>query len=550
MKALRLYTHTHTHTNDLRKEKGITLVALVVTIVVLLILAGVTINLVVGQNGLINRAKEAAQKTKNATESEMQGMDDLATQLAALSNTRSVFEGGNWNSTLGICTPKLGNNMVGVYWSDGSKNDNGTYKASLTSTEMEITSDQEGFSWNDWYNYRAETTEKLDSKQSRWANSKSTVDGSYFVWIPRYEYKILSGEHTSTAGKIDVQFINNNITTATEEGYKVHPAFTTNLALGGWDKEISGIWVAKYEMSMEQTTDNGKSWNNIEVTSNMGNKAINKIVRAVSKPSQYAWNYIDISNCFSNSLNYSTLQLTGSNSHLMKNSEWGAVAYLTHSKYGRNENEIAVNNYYKDKDNQAKLTGFSTGLTNTKSVNDKSDENNKYNGKNGMLSSTTGNIYGIYDMSGGNWEYVSGIYSMGGSGNLNSLYDNVQYRLQENGVLNKLPDNNDSTKYVTVYPTTDKGKDDANMVLHYEDWKNMYGDAIYETSEKVPGINGAWNNDLAVDENYQNTYYPAFMRGGSSLDDFSDHKSSTGVFAFDEGGNRYSYVRISNNTNL
>ena len=53
-------------------QKGITLVALVVTIVVLLILAGVTINLVIGQNGLINRAKEAAQKTKNATESEMQ----------------------------------------------------------------------------------------------------------------------------------------------------------------------------------------------------------------------------------------------------------------------------------------------------------------------------------------------------------------------------------------------------------------------------------------------------------------------------------------------
>ena len=123
-------------------------------------------------------------------------------------------------------------------------------------------------------------------------------------------------------------------------------------------------------------------------------------------------------------------------------------------------------------------------------------------------------------------------------------------KLFENGVLNKLPNNNDSTKYVTVYPTTDKGKDDANMVLHYEDWKNMYGDAIYETSEKVPSINGAWNNDLAVDENYQNTYYPAFMRGGSSFDDFSDHKSSTGVFAFDEGGSRYSYVRISNNTNL
>ena len=277
-RQMKKYIKNKCNENQVKENKcfnynnGITLVALVVTIVVLLILAGVSINLVIGQNGLISRAKEAAQKTKNATESEMQGMDDLATQIAALSNTQSVFEGGNWNSTLGICTPKLGNNMVGVYWSDGSKNDNGTYKASLTSTEKEVTSDQAEFSWNDWYNYRAETTEKLDSKQSRWANAKSTVDGSYFVWIPRYEYKILSGEHTSTAGKIDVQLINTSTVTPTKDGYKVHPAFTTNLALGGWDKELSGIWIAKYEMSMEQTTDNGATWNNVKASPGTGDK--------------------------------------------------------------------------------------------------------------------------------------------------------------------------------------------------------------------------------------------------------------------------------------
>ena len=65
-----VHTHTHTHTNNLRKEKGITLVALVVTIVVLLILAGVSINLVVGQNGLITRAKEAKKRTEEAINKE------------------------------------------------------------------------------------------------------------------------------------------------------------------------------------------------------------------------------------------------------------------------------------------------------------------------------------------------------------------------------------------------------------------------------------------------------------------------------------------------
>ena len=48
--------------NNMRKNKGITLVALVVTIVVLLILAGVSINLVLGNNGIIAKAKEAQRE--------------------------------------------------------------------------------------------------------------------------------------------------------------------------------------------------------------------------------------------------------------------------------------------------------------------------------------------------------------------------------------------------------------------------------------------------------------------------------------------------------
>ena len=53
-----------------KKEKGITLVALVVTIVVLLILAGVSISLVLGPNGLIRKAQEARNATESAGENE------------------------------------------------------------------------------------------------------------------------------------------------------------------------------------------------------------------------------------------------------------------------------------------------------------------------------------------------------------------------------------------------------------------------------------------------------------------------------------------------
>ena len=50
----------------MKNQSGITLVALVVTIVVLLILAGVSINLVLGENGLITQTKEAREQTKSA----------------------------------------------------------------------------------------------------------------------------------------------------------------------------------------------------------------------------------------------------------------------------------------------------------------------------------------------------------------------------------------------------------------------------------------------------------------------------------------------------
>ena len=95
MKALRLYTHTHTHTHThryLKENHGITLVALVVTIVVLLILAGVTINLVVGQNGLINRAKEAAKNTTLASL-----IDEVQTEIVAEQTKVKTMEFLNTN---------------------------------------------------------------------------------------------------------------------------------------------------------------------------------------------------------------------------------------------------------------------------------------------------------------------------------------------------------------------------------------------------------------------------------------------------------------------
>ncbi|MBR3325162.1 MAG: type II secretion system protein [Clostridia bacterium] len=64
-----------------KEERGITLVALVVTIIVLLILAGVTITLALGSNGVIGRAQEASNTWANATKNEQAAMTEGETHV-------------------------------------------------------------------------------------------------------------------------------------------------------------------------------------------------------------------------------------------------------------------------------------------------------------------------------------------------------------------------------------------------------------------------------------------------------------------------------------
>ena len=96
---------------------------------------------------------------------------------------------------------------------------------------------------------------------------------------------------------------------------------------------------------------------------------------------------------------------TTDETHMMKNMEWGAVTYLSHSKYGINK-EIAINSA------NTKTTGCgpqSEGSTSSGATC------NGYTTTLGQSASTTGNVSGVYDMSGGAWEYMMGnmVYSNG-----------------------------------------------------------------------------------------------------------------------------------------
>ena len=82
----------------LKNKTGITLVSLAVTIVVLLILAGVSINLVLGNNGIIVKAREAQKKSAEASPNDLIGMNELAQQLEGVLN-----ENGGGNGTDAQC---------------------------------------------------------------------------------------------------------------------------------------------------------------------------------------------------------------------------------------------------------------------------------------------------------------------------------------------------------------------------------------------------------------------------------------------------------------
>ena len=363
-----------------------------------------------------------------------------------------------------------------------------------------------------WYSYNAVSTRNAntnhtdDNNSSQWANAKNPADGSYFVWIPRYAYRITYYENetsTNPTGYYDgwgmwkaedgsvIYALDSGVEIVNYNGnkYIVHPAFETNIDNGGWSTDLSGIWVAKYEMSQEKSTDSGTTWNTVNtfsysignvLTKNAGNS---DYLRAVSKPSTEtnivsSWTRITIGNMYINAYGYDR----DKESHLMKNSEWGAVAYLTHSQYGRNGNEIDVNN------SSDYLTGNGGGSTNQE---EKAGITNYYNTIIGSKASTTGNIYGIYDMNGGHYESIA---------SWDTLAEDTDDDISAYGSSFASKEGT-STKYATAYYNA-TGSDVGTKV--YEVGK--IGDATKE-------VYYGWFGDLSM---FVNNSFPFFERGGAA----------------------------------
>ena len=497
-----------------QRTKGITLIALVITIIVLLILAGVTIATLTGQNGILSNATKSKEETQVKS----------AEEKVKLAITGSYDTTGNINESNfetevtrqgGTSTINAGKATVQI--------DGYTFWVDLGTGEMEMIVSVEqpentpeyweatGKTDRNWYSYMdiaSNTKVKANTPQlkgnmtpikytgenqegSKWANAMTT-DGSMWVWIPRYAYKVTEGYHTSTAGTIEVAFLDTNnqflnssdtgiietdpskitYTNNCQDQWLVHPAFTSEAKNGGGFGEITGIWVAKFEAS-------GTDGTNLAVkpgVSSMRSKTANQFYH------------------YGQEATYGETQ--NLNSHMMKNSEWGAVAYLTHSKYGRNKEELAINT----------SSSYYTGSTTDKNAIYTANKN----------QSTTNNATGIYDISGGAYEYVASYVNNKGS-KLQSYGGTAEKDLY--GATEE--EQNTSTALKTVYAV---GSTDSNTE-NYNANKGVKGDAVYETSSAGNTTNGSWNGDYS---NFPYSSRPLFKRGGNY-----SSGSYAGAFYFD-----------------
>lgn len=466
-----------------QSNKGITLIALIVTIVILLILAGITINLVFSDNGIIKKAQEVANKMNEASINEQAQMNELSDYMENMLNeigrgnqTEILPSDGSFNELKGVNTPDIENGaLTPIVWDEKANSGSGAW--------LRTTGDDKN-----WYSYT--TTDK------KWANAviggtfnddgildESATGYSMFVWIPRFAYQISDNYHNGgegISGTINIQFMKGTtnesaegVTTwdnsSGENNWNIHPAFEYN-------GTKAGMWVAKFEASSVEGNTNTEEGDNIT----------SKTLQI--KPRVSNWRNIDIGNIFTVCQNYRS----DLNSHLMKNSEWGAVAYLTQSSYGKNE-EVWINN------SSSYITG---SVGNSASAETDVGTTNDYTSKQGEEASTTGNVYGIYDMSGGSWERVAA-YVNNGNNNLTNYGSSIV------NAPNYMKD---------VY---DSGETETKAT-NYEANSGVYGDALYETSSGTYSTNGdsdrqSWYGNYS---GYPDSADPFFVRGGVYFNTF------------------------------
>jgi prepilin-type N-terminal cleavage/methylation domain-containing protein len=400
----------------------------------------------------------------------------------------------------GVNAPMLSDNMIPIKW-------NGIewVKADKRNPAGE----------NRWYNYAEQewanvvlVTSATRSNYMNMAIGEPINEAdvlAYFVWIPRYKYRLFNVEALSVSiQKIDVIFESKSTpkSNGTENGqFLTHPAFTFGT------KELSGFWAGKFETTGNATTPTIKP--NVVALTNQNIKT-----------------QFDTAQKFNNALTYG---LSATNdAHMMKSMEWGAVAYLSQSTYGKYDNplytdesglekEIYINNINTDtgSGNGSTVTGCAGDSVNAAMLRSTTcPALNQYDTTQGVKASTTGNVYGIYDMSGGTWDRTMGaMYNI----------DNTTIMISSSGFAQAVIDSSDMDKYINKYTYGTTMTDQAAYN------RRQLGDSTGEVR--------GWNSDGA---DFVYSGGPWLYNGGAH-----SYGMSAGIFYFDNGsgaaGGNYSF---------
>ena len=434
--------------NNKKEQKGITLIALVITVIVLLILAGVTIAALSGDNGILTKAREAKEKTEQAQKDEERNLQEIT-------DTMNGVEG--YNRSKKVNSPKVTTGMIPIKWK------NNTWVVCSQD-------DAEWYNYDDkkeWANVMlSDGTYKADTVSIGQTVAERDL-GSMYVWIPRYAYKI-AGEKN-----IEVTFLKGNTnegsdgviyttdeSTDTTQTAIVHPAFN----LGG--TELNGFWVAKFEAS--GINKDGNAVGNASSSSSAQQYAPDSTTIAKSLPNKISWRHISIGESEKRSMDIATTSkssfglTSGANTHLIKNSEWGAVAYLCYSECG----SVPMTNgagtlnsspwyYYNLYTGQGPKSDSDEGMYSY-------DVIHNYSTSNGVLSSTTRNVTGVYDMAGGAWERVAG-YLDNSNGNLE------YYGKSDDGTIQYFQNGKLNSRYASLWDSYEVSEEEKNNKITLSD---------------------------------------------------------------------------------
>ena len=339
-----------------KQEKGITLIALVVTIVVLLILAGVSISLVINNNGVISKAKDARDKYAEAQTNDEKQLEETSDWIDEMETGIKKVDG--------VPIPE------GFVYVGGTK-DSGLVISDNSDEDRE--------------KYKGQTTVGTDLK------------GNQFVWIP--VENIADYKRTAYSGLI-ASGITDTATNSEQIKYDSSDSDYFKEALPADEKTSvetnKGFYIGRYEAGDQESTTSKKLRASGASTSNT----------ITVKAGQAPYNYVTRTQAQSLAEGFSTKQkYTSVKSKLVSSYAWDtAIAFIqkTNSNYGNSSEE----GNYKDSP-----TFTYTGIADT----EKNKQTKAYGTSTLIPTGQTTAVNNIYDMGGNVNEWTTESYSNTGS---------------------------------------------------------------------------------------------------------------------------------------